>query len=838
MRNLGKAKYKSILIVAITIFSLNATAVPTSAIDLGAKGKYIISVKPAARAAIEAAITKAGGKLSNKYSYVFDGYTVELPKLVASLLSRIPDVLTVEEDLPVSGFNIQNIQSPTPSWGLDRIDQRTQVGLPGSVNAFGYASAGRGATIYIGDTGIYPHNEFGSRLSTSGYSSISDGNGTVDCNGHGTHVASTAAGTQYGIAKNATLVPVRILDCSGSGSYSGVIAGLDWILSPSNPNAKSAAVLNLSIGGGKSEALNSAIQRLTNAGVVVVAAAGNDNTDACLKSPASAPTAITVGATMINDSKSSYSNYGSCVDINAPGSIITGAWFGSATATNTISGTSMATPHVTGAAAVYLGLHPTASVSETTAFLDSESTKNVVTNLPAGTPNKLLFVSPTDGGAPIVAPTVAMKNIENITHQSADININVNPGYAPTTLSFEYSADSSFTTFQSAVVNPSSVDGGAQTTATVKLTNLSSTTKYYFRIIGTNESGRTVSEIGNFTTLAPPVTKPTAVANQATDVTSYSARLSGSVQAGNALATINFLYSTDQTFTSNVNSIAAKPFQFSGNTATNVALDITFLDGEKTYYYKIVAVNSSGTASSNVLSFTTPKAPGLAPTAITYVTPVSRSIGTAEFAGKVNPMSQTTVVKFAWGYEKSLTVGQQTITIPQSPITGDTEVAVTAKPTGLTPGKGVYFQFIASNASGITKSVIQYAIMSPEIPVINSVSSSLINSSGAKLSGVFNAMGSNTRVYFDFTTASAFDTGVVSVQATPWAVANAVTTTLTATLTGLTAGTKYFWRLRVAPAGSSDWKDILSATQNFTTSTVAPTPTPISSSYRSKTRKE
>ena len=175
-------------------------------------------------------------------------------------------------------------------------------------------------------------------------------------------MASTAAGTTYGVAKNAKLVSVRILNCAGSGSYSGVIAGMDWILSPENPNPKTSAVLNLSIGGNKSNAVNSAIARLTNAGVVVVAAAGNDYGDACTKSPASAPSAITVGSTTIADAKSGFSNSGVCVDISAPGSSITGAWIGTTTATNTISGTSMATPHVTGAAAVYLGLKPGASV--------------------------------------------------------------------------------------------------------------------------------------------------------------------------------------------------------------------------------------------------------------------------------------------------------------------------------------------------------------------------------------------------------------------------------------------------------------------------------------------
>ena len=415
------------LIVVLTIFSLSSTMVPTTALDLGAKAKYIISVTPTAKAAVEAAVVKAGWKIDSKYNYVFDGYVVELPKLVAGLLAKIPNVLTVEEDKPVMGLAIQNTQSPTPAWGIDRVDQREKVGLTGSVSAYGYRSAGAGATIYIGDSGIYPHSDLVGRLSTSGYSAISDGNGTVDCNGHGTHVAGTAAGTQYGLAKNAKLVSVRILNCAGSGSYSGVMAGLDWILSPENPNSKTQAVLNLSIGGGFSAALNTAILRLTNAGVTVVAAAGNESTDACTRSPASAPSAITVGATTLADAPASYSNQGKCVDIFAPGSSILSAWFGAADATYTASGTSMASPHVAGAAAIYLGLNPTASVAQVAQYLEGQSTKDAITGLKAETVNKLLYVSPTDGAAPIVPPVVAQKTITNISHQSADVLIDVNP---------------------------------------------------------------------------------------------------------------------------------------------------------------------------------------------------------------------------------------------------------------------------------------------------------------------------------------------------------------------------------------------------------------------------
>ena len=213
-------------------------------------------------------------------------------------------------------------------------------------------------------------------------------------------------------------------------------SGLDWILSPLNTNSKSQAVVNMSLGGSISTSLNDAIGRLTNAGINVVVAAGNNSADACQFSPASAPSAITVGATDVSDAKASYSNWGSCVDISAPGSLITGAWITNNTSTNTISGTSMATPHVAGAVAVYLGLQPNASVAQVSQFIDSESTKDVILNLTAGTPNKLLYVSPTDGGAPIVAPTAALRTVEKITHQSANVIFDINAGNAPTQVSF------------------------------------------------------------------------------------------------------------------------------------------------------------------------------------------------------------------------------------------------------------------------------------------------------------------------------------------------------------------------------------------------------------------
>jgi len=314
-------------------------------------GDYIVTLRDNVTDVAGVAQSISGlhkGALKHLYKAALKGFAIQnISEAAAAAIASDPRVERVEADQVMTAIATQS----GATWGIDRIDQRL---LPLD-QSYTDNTDGSGVTVYIIDTGIrFDHVDFGDRAS-AGIDEVTSGGTAADCNGHGTHVSGTVAGGIYGVAKNASLVAVRVLNCQGSGTTSGVIAGIDWVTA----NRVLPAAANMSLGGGFSSTLNAAVARSVASGVTYAVAAGNSSANACNSSPSSEPSAITVGATNISDGFASFSNFGSCVDINAPGVSITSDWYSSPTATNTISGTSMATPHVTGAAALYLWLRGT-----------------------------------------------------------------------------------------------------------------------------------------------------------------------------------------------------------------------------------------------------------------------------------------------------------------------------------------------------------------------------------------------------------------------------------------------------------------------------------------------
>ncbi|MCA0143621.1 S8 family peptidase [Blastococcus sp. LR1] len=371
-------------VAATGVGATTGTAAAAPAPD-SAVATYIVTLQPGTvpgPAAERAA--RLGGSVRHVYAAALNGYAVQLPTRVADRLAALPGVLSVERDAPISLAATQG----SATWGLDRLDQRA---LP-LTSSYSYTATGAGVTAYVIDTGIrLDHADFGGRAVT-GYDAV-DGGSADDCNGHGTHVAGTVGGTEHGVAKGVSLVAVRVLDCAGSGTNAGVIAGIDWVTAHHAPGVP--AVANMSLGGGASAAVDSAVQRSIADGVTYAVAAGNGNSlgvpqNACNSSPARVPAALTVGATDRTDKAASFSNYGSCVDLFAPGVSITSTWHTDTTARNSISGTSMATPHVAGVAALHLQGAPAATPAAVATAIRTATTKNAVPTKKTAN-NDLLF---------------------------------------------------------------------------------------------------------------------------------------------------------------------------------------------------------------------------------------------------------------------------------------------------------------------------------------------------------------------------------------------------------------------------------------------------------------
>jgi subtilisin family serine protease len=383
-------------------------------------GSYIVVLKESRAADVKSVTRDLAAKydvdVEYTYSHAVRGFAGRMSAADARRLAAQPEVAYVEQNAEV---RLTATQTNPPSWGLDRIDQRN---LPLD-NSYTYPNTASNVTAYVIDTGIRTsHADFGGRA-VWGTNTTGDGNDT-DCNGHGTHVAGTIGGARYGVAKGVTLIAVKVLGCGGSGTWAGVTAGVDWVTA--HHAAGVPAVANMSLGGsGSNTTLENAVRNSIADGVVYAIASGNSNADACNFTPARVDEAITVNASTNTDARASFSNYGTCTDIFAPGQNITSAWHTSDTATNTISGTSMAAPHVAGAAALVLGASPGLNPAQVANTIYNNATLNKITNPGVGSPNRLLHVAATPTTPGPVTIYRHYNGRDHITTTSASV-----PGYS------------------------------------------------------------------------------------------------------------------------------------------------------------------------------------------------------------------------------------------------------------------------------------------------------------------------------------------------------------------------------------------------------------------------
>ncbi len=538
-------------------------------------GRYIVSLKSGAD--MQSLVATFSDRISRRFSQALNGFVVDLTEAEADALASDPSVANVEQDSVVGLVADQT----GATWGLDRIDQRA---LPLN-QKYSYAGDGTGVTAYIIDTGIRAtHVEVSGRV-VAGYTSINDGVGTSDCHGHGTHVAGTTGGRTYGVAKNVTFVPVRVLSCGGSGSVSGIVAALDWMIA--HHQQSTPAVANMSLGGGYSLSLNTAVDRAISDGISFSIAAGNSNANACSYSPASTARAVTVGASTSSDVRASFSNWGSCVDMFAPGQGITSATSTSDTSLGTWSGTSMAAPHVAGAIALFLETNPTASPATVASTMLAAATSNVIANAGTGSPNLLLF---TGSFAP--APPTVPSAPTGLTAVAGDGRVTLSWTAAATSASapiIEYVVEQSI---DAATWTTSARVPGSTTYATVS--GLSNGLAHQFRVSAVNSLGSSSPSSPVSSTPRQP-TAPSAPSQLTATAGRESVALTWAAPTDSGGATVvDYVieYTTDST----------SWVVFNDGVGTARSITLNGLVGGVAHQFRVKAVNSVGvsTASNEV----------------------------------------------------------------------------------------------------------------------------------------------------------------------------------------------------------------------------------------------